>query len=45
MTLKGLLARAIGDEVATYLAQRSGLIDEQGRQLVVRNGYLRSGIS
>jgi transposase-like protein len=37
---RDLLAKAIGDEVAMYLANRSNLVDEQGRQLVVRNGYL-----
>jgi len=35
-----LLARAVHDEVAVYLAERSDLVDEQGHQLVVRNGYL-----
>jgi transposase-like protein len=35
-----LLAQAIQAEVAEYLTDRSSLRDEQGRQLVVRNGYL-----
>ena len=35
-----MLARAIRDEVAAYLAARTDLVDEGGHQLVVRNGYL-----
>ena len=35
-----LLAKAIGDEVAMYLAERADLVDGQGHQLVVRNGFL-----
>ena len=35
-----LLARAVEEEVATYLQARSHVTDEQGRQAVVRNGYL-----
>lgn len=35
-----LLAKAIGDEVAIYLAERSDLVDGQSHQFVVRNGYL-----
>ena len=35
-----LLAQAIDDEVAAYLAARSGLVDGDGRRQVVRNGHL-----
>jgi transposase-like protein len=35
-----LLARAVEEEVTTYLQQRAHVTDEQGRQAVVRNGYL-----
>ena len=35
-----LLQQAIDDEVVEYLAQHGALKDEQGRQRVVRNGYL-----
>ena len=35
-----MLARAVRDEVTMYLAERSSLVDEDGHQLVVRNGYL-----
>ncbi len=35
-----LLAKAVRDEVTMYLAERLDLVDEQGRQFVVRNGYL-----
>jgi transposase-like protein len=35
-----MLAKAVRDEVAVYLAERSDLVDEHGRQLVVRNGHL-----
>jgi len=35
-----LLARAVEEEVATYLRERAHVTDEQGRQAVVRNGYL-----
>ena len=35
-----MLAKAVQDEIAVYLAERSDLVDEQGHQFVVRNGYL-----
>jgi hypothetical protein len=35
-----MLTRAIEDEVATYLAAREHLTDEEGRRLLVRNGHL-----
>jgi transposase-like protein len=35
-----LLATAIEAEVAGYIEQYSGLLDENGHRLVVRNGYL-----
>lgn len=35
-----LLQQAVDDEVVEYLAQHGELKDEQGRQRVVRNGYL-----
>ena len=35
-----LLADAIQDEVAMYLAERGELVDAKGHQLVVRNGHL-----
>ena len=35
-----MLAKAIGDEVDSYLARRAGLVDEEGHRQVVRNGYL-----
>ena len=35
-----MLARAVLDEVAMYVAERADLVDEQGHHLVVRNGYL-----
>ena len=35
-----MLAAAIDQEVASYVAARSGLMDESGHRLVVRNGFL-----
>jgi transposase-like protein len=35
-----MLSRAIEDEVASYVGDRSHLVDEKGRRLVVRNGHL-----
>jgi hypothetical protein len=35
-----MLAAAIEQEVASYVADGSGLLDEVGRRLVVRNGFL-----
>ena len=35
-----LLARAVEQEVQEWLSERSGLMDERGRKLVVRNGHL-----
>lgn len=35
-----MLAAAIEQEVAEYVADRTGLVDEDGRRLVVRNGFL-----
>lgn len=35
-----MLAAAIEQEVASYVAERSGLVDESGHRLVVRNGFL-----
>ena len=35
-----LLGQAIQDEVADYVEARRDLLDEEGRQQVVRNGYL-----
>jgi len=35
-----MLSRAIEDEVASYVEDRSHLVDENGRRLVVRNGHL-----
>ena len=35
-----LLAQAIQDEVATYLAARADIVDERGHRQVVRNGHL-----
>ena len=35
-----MLAAAIDQEVASYVAARSGLLDEDGHRLVVRNGHL-----
>lgn len=35
-----MLAAAIEQEVTSYLAERSGLLDEDGHRLVVRNGFL-----
>jgi transposase-like protein len=35
-----LLADAIQDEVAMYLAERAELVDAKGHQVVVRNGFL-----
>ena len=35
-----MLAAAIDQEVASYVAARSGLVDESGHRLVVRNGFL-----
>lgn len=35
-----MLVRAIGNEVEEYLARHSAAVDEAGRRLVVRNGYL-----
>ena len=37
---RGLLARAVEQEVQEWLSERSGLLDERGRKLVVRNGHL-----
>ena len=37
---KRLIQRAIEAELAELLAQYEGRVDEQGRQAVVRNGYL-----
>jgi len=37
-----MLSEAIEAEVATYVAARSEIVDEQGRRLVVRNGSLPS---
>ena len=34
------MKRGTSDEVAGFLAEHSGLHDEQGRRLVVRNGSL-----
>ena len=38
--VREMLGRAIEDEVAAYLGARSHLVDEAGRQFVVRNGHL-----
>ena len=38
--VQDMLARAVLDEVAMYVAERADLVDEQGHHLVVRNGYL-----
>ncbi|MDP7105319.1 MAG: IS256 family transposase [SAR202 cluster bacterium] len=35
-----MLARAIGEEVEAYVSARTCLVDDDGRQQVVRNGYL-----
>ena len=35
-----LLGRAVRDEVAGYLAERTDLMDADGHQQVVRNGHL-----
>jgi putative transposase len=35
-----MLAKAVHDEVTLFLAERADLVDEEGHQLVVRNGYL-----
>ena len=35
-----LLAQAVEQEVQEWLGERSGLLDERGRKLVVRNGHL-----
>ena len=35
-----MLAAAIEQEVSGYLAERVGLLDEDGHRLVVRNGFL-----
>jgi putative transposase len=35
-----MLARAVLDEVAMYVAERADLVDDQGHHLIVRNGYL-----
>jgi hypothetical protein len=35
-----MLAAAIEQEVASYVAAQSGLLDESGHRLVVRNGFL-----
>ena len=35
-----MLAAAIEQEVASYVAERAGLLDEGGHRLVVRNGFL-----
>ncbi len=35
-----MLGKAIEDEVSAYLGSRDHLVDESGRQLVVRNGHL-----
>ena len=35
-----MLAAAIEQEVSSYVAARSGLLDEDGHRLVVRNGFL-----
>lgn len=35
-----MLAAAIEQEMASYVAQRTGLVDEGGHRLVVRNGFL-----
>ena len=35
-----MLAAAIDQEVASYVAARSGLVDESGHRQVVRNGFL-----
>jgi len=35
-----MIAQAVEAEIATFLQQYQGLKDEQGRQAVVRNGYL-----
>ncbi len=37
---QSMLGRAVQDEVAGYLAQRADLVDAEGRQQVIRNGYL-----
>ena len=34
-----MLATALQAEVAAYIAAHAGAMDEQGRRLVVRNGY------
>ncbi|MDA1248566.1 MAG: transposase, partial [Planctomycetota bacterium] len=35
-----MLAAAIEQEVASYVAERAGLLDAGGHRLVVRNGFL-----
>lgn len=35
-----MLARALEEEVATYVEEHQGMVDEEGRRLVVRNGYM-----
>jgi putative transposase len=35
-----LIAQAVDAEIEAYLASRADLVDEAGRKLVVRNGYL-----
>ena len=35
-----MLAAAIDQEVSSYIAERVGLLDEDGHRLVVRNGFL-----
>ena len=37
---KDLLANAVQAELTEFLAQYQDVVDDQGRQLVVRNGYL-----
>ena len=37
---QNMLGQAVRDEVARYLAERADLVDDQGHQQVVRNGYL-----
>ncbi len=35
-----MLCQAVQDEIMVYLAERTDLVDDQGHQWVVRNGYL-----
>jgi hypothetical protein len=37
---QNMLGQAVWDEVARYLGERADLVDDQGHQLIVRNGYL-----